>query len=149
VHTSRLLFALFSSACALANAAGAEGAESWDDLLRPAQKMTCSPREVSDDTILTITLPYPHGDYLIALQPREQGSIHIIYPWTDEPLHVSANEFVRLKTLTFKISAIRGSRGKGLQKVFVTAGRYTLIVGEGIETESPLLQGWCRVTYLP
>jgi hypothetical protein len=109
--------------------------------------LSCEPKVLHDDSILTIRMPEPHGDFLVIASDWHQIPVHVVYPRPRWPLMLKAAKFRTLSTVSWKVRDIRGVF-YGLQNAFWTTGRHAIFVGSGFDTPNPIVDGWCEVEYV-
>ena len=124
------------------------GAESLFDLQKHSTKiLSCEPKVLHDDSILTIRMPERHGDFLVIDEPHRGHPVHVVYPRPRWPLMLTAAKFRTLSTVSWKVRDIRGIFN-AVEPAFWVTGRYTIFVGSGFDTPNPIADGWCDVEYV-
>jgi hypothetical protein len=108
-------------------------------------KMKCTPAVVTRDSTLTITLPFPHGNYLEISRKIDARPLHVVAP--AQPVGVDSDDFVRMRSISLRVAEVQGSGGRGAEPVFVKPGIYTIRVGGGFEIDESTTDGWCRVKF--
>ncbi|MES2963341.1 MAG: hypothetical protein V4760_05590, partial [Bdellovibrionota bacterium] len=115
----------------------------------------CSPLRLRSDDTLKITLPGNHGATLAIIDPQKRHWFIAYDAGSDKKLKpvISEGEFRKASSIVKKISEFKGellegSADKGHQKIFAKPGRYTVQVAQTLETEDPVLDGWCHLEYL-
>lgn len=114
-------------------------------------RMMCSPSLLTDKSMLTIQMPFPHGQYLSVVFENDYAGIeYLSYPvaapgW---PL-LEPGDFERMRSLSLRVTDVKVRTQKGSKRIFVKPGRYLIQVGANFETDDPEFLGWCRVTYRP
>lgn len=119
------------------------------DLLEPSKKMTCAPQLLNESSTFTIDLPAQHGDSLIVLLPEHDysGRRFVVYPKPRWPLKLTAETFKTLKSVTWTTRDLVGTASFP-NYVFMTGGRYAVVVGSGFDTPLPVVDGWCHLDYV-
>lgn len=105
----------------------------------PWNKMKCSPAVVTPDSILTISLPFPHGPYLEIA--HKEDAFFVIASATSE-----ADAFERMRSISLRVSDVMVPARSNMRRVFSEPGVYTISVGRTFEVERAV-DGWCRVQY--
>jgi hypothetical protein len=118
--------------------------------------MQCTPATLGSDSTLSITIPGKHAGYMAIFTEKA-----IYYFIADErhgseehPSIYSADQFEKLHHVTLRVRDLRALRldessGNIYEKIFQSAGRYGIVVGPDLETEDPLIDGWCEVRFEP
>lgn len=140
----RLFFLAVIAAQWLAGAARAS--ELFDQLLAVDRRLSCTPRTLNDDSMLTIGMPEQHGAFLVVRGPIGARPVYVVYPKPRFPLQLTAKAFRKLTTLTMKVRDMTGVYA-GVELAFPVSGRYRIIVGSGFDTPNPVVDGWCEVEY--
>lgn len=117
--------------------------------------MTCSPKMLRSASNLSIELPKEKGATFAAVLP--DGNFRFIsfeQPNSSAPSQpiVSSDEFAamaRFETPVRELQGVLWTRGGTLGPVFTAPGRYSFVVAETLETEDPLIDGYCEVDYRP
>jgi len=120
------------------------------------QGMECEPlRATSGDTI-RLRLSPQHGGYL-AIESPTRERFYIVFPQPDasspaQPL-IPSDTFRRMTDLSIKVSDAQGysSKANDTRKVpiFRRTGTYTVLVSNQLETDEPVLDGWCKIDFSP
>jgi hypothetical protein len=117
------------------------------DFLNSSNKvLSCSPQELHDDSILTIEMPKKHGDFLVIDEPTHGDRVYVVYPKPRWPLKMQAEKFRKLPSVSWKVRDIKGVFST-VRPAFWVTGRYTMVVGSGFDTPTPVIDGWCEVDY--
>ena len=117
--------------------------------------MECAPRRaVSGDTV-RIRFPAPHGhDFAVASPDGELYFIAFQQPDRSsavQPL-VPENRFATMTEFSVPLAEFKGIPWRtpgGARVIFRESGTYTLLVSPALETEDPLIEGWCKITFAP
>ena len=118
------------------------------DFLQPSKKMTCAPQRLTEESTFTVKMPAQHGDSLVVLLPETDYSHerYVVYPQPRWPLKLTAKKFKTMKSATWTARGLVGTASFP-NYVFVASGRYTVVVGSGFDTPSPIVDGWCALDY--
>lgn len=142
---SNMLFATFLGVLGSTPAA----TENLDGFtLRDWNQMDCRPQRLRSATILNITLPKASSDYLSVFAP-DGGYYAVVFPMTRLDLMFTSDELEKLTRLSVGASEAKGVlASERLEPIFTAAGTYTILVGRQFETERPIVNGWCRVSFV-
>jgi hypothetical protein len=122
-----------------------------------SEKMTCTPNPLRIGDVLKIGLPGGHGgDFAIVAPDGEYYFLAFSQPDPSSPLQpVIETEAFRAMTGT----ELHTGEARGIpwsvegavtaEPIFTGPGTYILLVSAALETEDPLLDGWCRVQIMP
>jgi hypothetical protein len=118
------------------------------DFLHPSKRMTCTPQRLTEASTFTVNMPAQHGDSLVVLLPETDYSHerYVVYPQPRWPLKLTAQKFRTMKSLTWKVRDFVGTAAYP-DYVFILSGQYTVVVGSGFDTPSPVVNGWCDFNY--
>jgi hypothetical protein len=115
--------------------------------------MQCEPRSVNASTTLRVRFPTPHGhDFAVASPDGELYFVAFQQPDRSsavQPL-IPERSFAAMSGLTVQVGAFEGIpwRTNGSRRaIFRESGTYTLLVSPALETEDPVIEGWCKITF--
>lgn len=119
-----------------------------------SEALSCLPDTATAKDKITIKLPTPHsgdfavitpsGDYLFISfnQPDKASLIQPVIP---------AETFQRLPELVLDVATATGvpwiQDAPAIQPMFTKSGDYKFVLSKALETEDPVLDGWCVVTF--
>ncbi len=119
-----------------------------------ASGLQCAPKTFSRRDTLTLRMGAPHGDYLVVTQP-DSTAFFLIYPNPDVSprfLLMSSEVFADLPQVRFRADIRSKPLAIGrdtLEPVFPKPGKYTLMIGQKIESERASGVYRCIVQLLP
>jgi hypothetical protein len=119
-----------------------------------ASGLQCAPKTFSRQDTLTLRMEAPHGDYLVVTQP-DSTAFFLIYPNPDVSprfLLMSSEVFAELPQVRFRADIRSKPLAIGrdtLESVFPKPGKYTLMIGQKIESERASGVYRCIVQLLP
>lgn len=120
------------------------------------QGMQCEPLRVRSGDTIHMSIAPEHGGYL-AIESPTRERFYMVFPQPDpsSPAQPSIpwDIFRRMTDLSIKVGDAQGypSKGNDTRKVpiFRQAGTYTVIVSNQLETDEPVLDGWCKINFRP
>lgn len=121
---------------------------------QPANGLTCSPKTLRSDSVLSLTFPYPHGAYLAVWVPEDTVPYFYAYPGQPEEaeLRTFNGRFRDAKSHRLKVAEALGQRwavDTPPSRIFKRAGTYRFEIGGQFETDGPNVEGSCIVTFRP
>jgi len=113
--------------------------------------MLCDPLTLSNGQVLSITLPQPHGQAMIAITP-DRRYLYLSYqsdppPGVDGP-PIKGPDLAKMTELSLNTDSIGFddvTRRRTL--IFDQPGDYEFIIGEWLDGDEAPWQGYCRVHY--
>jgi hypothetical protein len=118
-----------------------------------ASNIDCKPKVLTSSGKLAIQLPRVHGGDSAIIDPKgEHFFISFYQPDKESSFQpiIPATIFSRITnfSITSETKGYRGSRRDGTKEnIFSEDGIYELIVSPALETEEPILDGWCKFQY--
>jgi hypothetical protein len=119
---------------------------------RDTSRVVCDPLNAKKTDKISLGFPVPHGDNLAIINPA--GTYFFIafdQPDAGSPVQpiISGPDFSRMSNLDLDVANARGinwSRKNATKEpIFTRSGSYKVLVGASLETEDPILDGWCHV----
>jgi len=128
-------------------------------------KFVCSPKQLRQGDVLTLTMNKPHGGYLEIITPtKEYIFISELdgYDLVEESKKAGANPFYgasefakldELKINTAEATTVDAEKDKvngkyQLEKIFSVSGEYKILLSkDSFETDDPTITGQCEVYY--
>ena len=114
--------------------------------------MICSPKALEINSILRVQLPAEHGTDLAIVNP--DGEYFFLAfsedarPSNLKPV-IPESTYRALSVVNLNVeTAVGVPWGKNTvvpEKIFVQPGRYSVFSSKSLETEDPVLDGWCKV----
>lgn len=117
--------------------------------------VSCAPAVLGRDDTLVLTMPVPHGPYLVAIAP-DSTQFMVIYPAEDRSRSLRSlmpsDSFVNVTSLALPVRSARAAPwvfGRDTNEMlFARKGWYRMIVGSALESDGPIY-GECLVRYVP
>lgn len=106
--------------------------------------MKCQPKVLRPGDTLRLRLPRARSDEIGIFTPANK------FATLAEALLVNGQWHNPLRpggTFQSKISTARDVSSADHHRIFVQPGSYVILVGHQFGTETPVVSGWCRVTY--
>jgi hypothetical protein len=118
------------------------------------QGLQCDPLTVRLGDTLRIRFPLPHGGDFAIVSPNGEY-LFIAFGQSDSSSPIQpvlpANVFSGMAEISVKINEVKGipwsKQGPGSTRIFTISGVYKILVSESLETEDPVLDGWCHVSF--
>jgi hypothetical protein len=117
--------------------------------------LACTPTNLRPNQPLTVNLPEKHGTDFAIVDPKNRYFFISFRPDASAPNFrpiIPEQVFRAQRTLVIDPKTAKGvpwvTGGSGAPaKIFERSGVYRLLLSEALETEDPVLDGWCEVQF--
>lgn len=117
--------------------------------------MVCTPTSVRTNQSFTVQLPEKHGPDIAIVDPAGRYFFLSFRPTASAPKHIPPISDATLRAK--KALVINTSQASGIElaigsdavlsKIFRRSGVYRVLISDTLETEDPVLDGWCEVFF--
>jgi hypothetical protein len=114
--------------------------------------LQCAPLKVNSNDVLHIVLPPSRGSDFAVVNPNgDYLFISFYQPDSHSPLQpvIPPSVFSGLKEIALGISSAKGvsTTRAATEKIFDKPGKYKVLVSPTLETEDPVIDGWCEISF--
>lgn len=114
--------------------------------LAARNEMTCQPQSLSAAGRLRILVPKGTNYEMLVFTPAREF-IELVQPPPAEGFLYTSDQLKPGATLVVQVSKLYGLQGVDRKDVFVQPGHYIFMIGGRFDTETPIVNGWCRVSF--
>ncbi|NVM87088.1 hypothetical protein FHT32_000711 [Variovorax sp. SG517] len=117
--------------------------------------MVCSPTSVRSNQSFTVHLPENYGPDVAIVDPVGRYFFLSFRPSASAPKHIppiTEQALRSQKTLVINANSAKGielavGSSGAWKKIFGKSGVYRVLISQTLETEAPVLDGWCEVLF--
>jgi hypothetical protein len=119
-----------------------------------SENMLCTPVTVHTKDELQIDLPQNHGGDMAIVSPS--GEYFFLAFASEDPASkvtpiIPSATFKEMKRVQLKVSEAKGiswsEESPAPKGIFTKTGVYRILVSDALETEDPVLDGWCNIRF--